>query len=861
MVFSTFDNKARSQRVTAIISALSLEEKAALLAGGDMWSTVGIPRVGLPRIKVTDGPSGARGGTLPGASECSAVHAPSGATLGATWDPVLLERVGAMIGAEARTKAARVLLAPTVNLHRSPLAGRNFECFSEDPVLTGDLAAAYIRGAQSQGVATTVKHYAANDSETERYTTDSIVDERALRELYLVPFERAIQDGGSLGIMTGYNRVNGTWCGEHEWLLRTVLRGDWKFDGFVISDWFAVGSLLGSATAGLDLEMPGTGRAYSGVVAAVADGSLEEKLLDERIAAQLSVWERIGALDDPQEPGPETAIDLPEHRALAREAAAAGTILFTNRDNILPLAATPGSSLAVIGPHAMSPQLGGGGSAQLQAHYRILPLDAITAICNDAVTVTYSRGCEIGSSAPPIDGAMLRCADGSPGLDVLRYDGPAFEGEAISSTTLPNAEWMVVGSFDGTPDDFSARITATFIPLESGTNVLSLIQSGRVRVWLDDELVLDGVENPPPAGTEFFGLGSEELTNTVDLVGGRHYALRIEFSSAHSAILRAFKVGIHASDADALLEQAVVAAANADRCVVFVGTNSEWETEGNDRSTMDLPGRQNELVARVCAANSNTIVVLNTGAPVTLDWLDAPKAVVQAGFGGQEMGNAITDVLFGVTDPGGRLPTTYPVCVEHNPSFGNFPGDNRKMVYGESVLMGYRWYEARKLPVRLPFGHGLSYTTFELSAPVARERDIVEGAPIRVSIDVTNTGTRGGCQVVQAYVAPSTSRLTRPPKELKAFAKVWLDAGETTTVELTFDNRAFAYFDPAEPAFAEILTKQRTMNAFAPSTDNVRTEPGWYIDAGEYRIAVGTSSASIDHEIAVTAPQEIHVPV
>ena len=866
MVFTQLGARKQSQRAAAIIAALTLEEKSRLLAGDDMWSTVGVERVGLPKIKVTDGPSGARGGTLPGASECSAVHAPSGSTLGATWDVVLLERVGAMIGAEARTKTARVLLAPTVNLHRSPLAGRNFECYSEDPALTGDLAAAFIRGAQSQGVATTVKHFAANDSETERYTTNSIVDERTLRELYLVPFERAIKDGGSLGIMTGYNRLNGVWCGEHDWLLSKVLRGDWGFDGFVISDWFAVGSLIGSTRAGLDLEMPGTGRAYAGITEAVERGDLTETLLNERIAAQLRVWEQLGALDDPPEPGPERAVDLPEHRALCREAATAGTILFTNRANALPLDVEALSTLAVIGAHAVTPQLGGGGSAQLQAHYRTIPLDSIRALCADRVDVAFARGCEIGLTASAIQGNVLRCASGAPGLDVVKFDGLDFEGHGDASeptltTTIENAEWMVIGALDGASDgaadNFSARISGTFTPLESGEHVLSLVQSGRVRVWLDDALILDGVENAPPPGTEFFGMGSAELTHSLDLIGGREYALRIEFTSANSVILRAFKLGMRAADADALVDHAIATAAAAATCIVFVGTTAEWETEGNDRPHMELPGRQRELIERVCAANPNTVVVLNSASPVTLDWIDAPKAVVQAGFGGQEMGNAITDVLFGISEPGGRLPTTYPIRVEHNPSFGNFPGDNRAMIYGEGVLIGYRWYEARSLPVRLPFGHGLSYTTFEIGTPQCRVAEIVGDVSIVVSVPVTNTGTRQGCEVVQAYIAPAQSRLTRPPKELKAFAKVSLDPGETTSVELHFDNRAFAYFDSADPEFTELLRRQTVMNAFAPAVANVRTKPGWYVDAGDYTIEIGRSSADITQHVSVTATHEL----
>jgi beta-glucosidase len=357
--------------IDRLVAQLTLEEKAALTAGRDLWSTTPVERVGIPSWKVTDGPNGARGGGLPGSGGTTAVCVPCGSALGATWDPDLVQQVGVMLGQEARTKACRVLLAPTVNIHRSPLAGRNFECYSEDPLLSGKLAAAFIRGVQSQGVATTVKHFAGNEAETHRFTDNSVIDERALREIYLLPFELAVREGGTLGVMTGYNRLNGHFCAEHRDLIKGILRGEWGFDGLVMSDWYAAGSTAGSAGAGLDLEMPGPGRFFgAALAAAVTAGEVDETVLDAQVGRLLSVFERLGALEDP--PVSERGVDLPEHRALARRAATEAFVLLKN-EGVLPWDPATLTTLAVIGPNADRAQLMGGGSAIVNAHYRTLP--------------------------------------------------------------------------------------------------------------------------------------------------------------------------------------------------------------------------------------------------------------------------------------------------------------------------------------------------------------------------------------------------------------------------------------------------------------------------------------------------------
>ncbi len=399
----------------SLVSQLTVEEKASLTAGADFWTTVAVPRLDIPSVTVTDGPNGARGSALLGFGAVTAVCAPCGSALGSTWDVELIERVGVMLGEESRTKAARVLLAPTVNIMRSPLAGRNFECYSEDPLLTGKVAAAFIRGVQSQDVATTVKHFAGNEAEFERHTISSVIDERTLREIYLRPFELAVREGRSLGIMTAYNRLNGAYCTERADLLQGILRDEWGFDGFVVTDWFGAGSTIGAAEAGVDLEMPGSGRFYGpALAAAVLAGEVDESLLDAAVLRLLSVFDRIGALDDP--PGvEEQSIDRPEHRALAREAAVGATVLLTN-DGLLPLDPSALSSIAVIGPNADRAQIMGGGSAALRAHYVVTPLEALRERLEPEVSITLRARLRHRQGGPAPAGRIGRGAGRDAGL-------------------------------------------------------------------------------------------------------------------------------------------------------------------------------------------------------------------------------------------------------------------------------------------------------------------------------------------------------------------------------------------------------------------------------------------------------------
>ena len=568
--------------VDTLITQLTLDEKAALTAGVDFWHLAAVERLGIPSVQVTDGPNGARGSALFGLGDETAVCIPCGSALGATWDPELVERVGGMLGEEALTKTCRVLLAPTVNLHRSPIAGRNFECYSEDPLLSGKTAAAFVRGVQSQGVVTTVKHFAGNDAEFERHSINSVIDARALRELYLVPFELAVREGGALGVMTAYNRLNGPHCSEHAELLTGILRGEWGFEGFVLTDWLSAGTTEGGTAAGLDLEMPGPARFYGAVLAeAVRSGTVDESVLDAQVARLLRVFDRVGALDDPVD-WTSTSVDRPEHRALAREAATSAMVLLRN-DDVLPFDASTIRSLAVLGPNAERPQMMGGGSAKLQAHYRISPLDAFRARLGDAVDVRFARGVDIDRTAPPIDAEFT----------VEFFTGHEWGGEAAATRTYHDGQLLLV---DTPPpgieiDNFSTRAVGRYTPDETGAHTLSMVQiGGRARVLVDGKVVLDGIADPPGPGTEFFGMGSAELEATVELAAGAPVEIVVEFAEHEGFFMRGVKLGHRRPAAPDLLDRAGRGRGDADAVVVIVGTNDDWESEGHDRETMDLPG-------------------------------------------------------------------------------------------------------------------------------------------------------------------------------------------------------------------------------------------------------------------------------
>ncbi|MDW3219994.1 MAG: glycoside hydrolase family 3 N-terminal domain-containing protein [Acidimicrobiales bacterium] len=835
-----------SERIDALLADMDLDDKVAAVTGHDMWHTRPNEKLGIPKMKVTDGPNGARGDGLMGTGARTACI-PSGAALGSTWDPDLVEKLGSLLGEEAAAKRASVLLAPTINLHRSPKGGRNFECYSEDPILTGRLAAAFVRGVQAQGVATTAKHFVANDSEFERNSIDTIVDERTLREMYLVPFEHAVKDGGAWGIMSAYNRLNGTFCSEHEWLLTTVLRDDWGFDGFVVTDWFAARSTAEMANAGLSLEMPGEGRFYGPhLKAAVEAGDVSEDALDAIVLDVLRVMERTGALDGDGD-FTEGTLDRPEDRELIRAAAAAGSVLLRN-DGTLPLDVASLSKVALIGPSAFNAKTMGGGSAKVNAYRATSPLEAFTERLPHA-EVVWEKGSDIDRTTPSIARPLLR---GTARLEY--YDGHFHQGDVLAERETGDLSILAFGA--PTPgvsaEAYSLIARATVVPTITGPHEFRLVQCGRARVLVDGEAVLDATEGEYERGGDYFGMGTVEIPAAIELEAGTPVEVVVEYSSRDSMLLSGFKLGLIAMVEEDLLGRAEALAATSDIAVVVVGTNDDWETEGRDRELWELPGDQPELIRRVSAANPKTVVVLNVGAPHDMSWIDDPAAVLSVGFGGQELGDAVVDMLLGDVEPSGRAPTTIGARYEHFGAYPNYPGDNSVVRYGEGVFSGHRFHDAMAIEPAVPFGYGLGYTTFSMSAPRAAAQ-AAPGDTITVEVDVTNTGDRAGSEVVQVYVEPVDPVIARPVRELKGFRKVTLEPGATETVTIELEARAFAYYDVGDPIWDEL---QEGMPVPADGDGLHRQEPGWWVDAGDYVLRVGRSSRDFAGAATVTLDGE-----
>ncbi len=700
------------QRVKDLLGRMTLEEKASMLAGSGWMESMPIERLGIPAIKMADGPLGVRAwygsSAVTNAANTPKVLStsfPSGVAMAATWDVDLVQREGQAIGQEVKALGRDMILGPTVNINRVPLWGRNFEGYGEDPYLSGRLGVAYIKGVQGEGVIPSVKHFAANNEEFERHRLDEHIDERTLHEIYLPAFKAAV-DAGVWNVMSAYQKVNGTYCAENNYLLTDILKKEFGFKGFVVSDWGSTYSTAPTVNAGMDLEMPGgppakamlssprtilsgnSGTWLEGdkVLAEVKAGHISETRLDDNVSRILRVIFLSGIFDHPHTGGGE--LDTPEQRAVALKGATEGIVLLKNGGALLPLDAAKVKSIAVIGPNAAVARTGGGGSSLVRSKYAIAPLDGIKERAGDGIKVTYALG--VG-----------------------------MEGE------------------DPTQDTPDARAKA--------------------------------------------------------------------------------------------LKEATDAAAAADIAVVVVGRYSKLESEGFDVATMDLPAGQDELIAAVEKANPHTVVVLNTGDPVTMSkWIDTTPALLDMWYGGQEGGHALAAILFGDANPSGKLPVSLPKKFEDSPASGHYPGENLKVDYAEGIYVGYRYYDTKKVEPQFPFGFGLSYTTFEYSDLKLNKIEFAGKNPIRdFTVNVRNTGNRAGAEVVEVYVHDGHSKIDRPVHELKAFGRVELKPGEMKTVQFSLQNPAFSYWSPEKK--------------------------DWAMDPGTFEIQVGASSRDIRLRASVDA--------
>jgi beta-glucosidase len=794
------------------LAQLSLEQKIRLMTGADIWALHPIPEIGLRRLVTSDGPAGVRGETWDERSPSANVPSPT--ALAATWDPVRVERMGRLLASEARRKGVDVLLAPTVNLHRTPFGGRHFECFSEDPELTSMIGTAYVEGLQAEGVAATVKHFVANDSETDRFSVNALVDERVLRELYLVPFERIVA-AGAWAVMAAYNRVNGITMTENP-LVRDLLKREWGFDGVIMSDWYATRSVAAAGEDLLDLAMPGPESPWTeGLLEAVRSGQIPESAVDGHVLRILRLAARVGALDglEPATP-PAQRWSEEELSSELRATSAAGMVLIKN-DGTLPLAASSLKQVAVIGPNAATARTLGGGSATVFPSYVISPLDGLRDALGEGVEIVQAVGVRSSERTEIASAELLRLPDASgPGVEVTFFD--AEDGElgrqqrqaASMMWWGPVQEGLTAGQID-----HLQLATRLRVP-ESGRYSIGASGLGEFRLAIDGEVVVDeAIELPPGADVVEGIMKPPQQHALVDLDAGRDVPLELTYRPTGGATLLGgadvtmLTVQLNVApvlDEEQEFDSAVALAGDSDAVVVVVGTNEEVESEGFDRTNLALPGRQDELVSAVAAVNPRTVVVVNAGAPVLLPWSNEVAAVLVSWFPGQEAGQALGDVLTGAVEPGGRLPVTWPSTEEGVPSVQPVNGE---LPYDEDLLIGYRWYLSSGRDPLFPFGHGLGYTTW------AYEAMAVDGDTVRVS--VRNTGDRLGREVVQLYASRPDSSVARAPRWLVGSAVVDAAAGEAANAVITLGDHNFRHWD-----------------------SSTRT---WTVEPGTYRLHAGHS--------------------
>ncbi len=724
-------------RVSDLLGRMTLDEKIALVHADSKFTTAAIPRLGIPRRWMSDGPHGVREDIGPdtwdaaGRTDDFATWMPVGINLAATWNPDMAQAYGTVIGQEALERGKQIMLGPGVNIMRTPLNGRNYEYFGEDPYLAARMAVGYVHGVQSQGVASCVKHFAGNNQERQRGSIDVEMDERTMREIYLPPFKAAVQEGGALAVMSAYNKFDGQYCSQNDLLLNTILKGEWGFQGLVMSDWSGVHDTRGAVLGGMDLEM-GTVRPYDDYYLArpfregIEKGFYPVALLDDKVRRNLREMFRVGAFDGRGAGSLNTAA----HQAAARQVAEEGIVLLKNQGDALPLDASKIRSIAVIGEDAVQQFASGGQSAGVKAFYEITPLAGLVKRVGPQVDVTFSMG----------------------------YRQPARRGRRPANATGGRP-----AAVPGAADAAGVR----------------------------------RVDAPPPANQP---------------------------------------------DPD-LLERAVRAARLADVAIVIAGLNHSFDSEGSDRLDMKLPYGQDELIRRVAEANPRTIVVLMSGGPVEMSsWLPQVPAVVQAWYPGMEGGNALAGILFGDVNPSGKLPCTFPRQLSDSPAsaLGSYPGSNGVEPYTEGLLVGYRWFDTKKIEPLFPFGYGLSYTRFAYSGlrlvrgPEAKGAS-VEGPVVTAAFEISNVGTRTGGEVAQLYVHQEHSSLPRPLQELKGFRKVFLKPGETQTVTIPLDQSAFAFFDPASH--------------------------GWRSEKGNFTLVIGSSSRDVRLRGVWKLPKTTLVPL
>ena len=772
--------------IKQLIKDLTLEEKIELLSGFDAWQTNKIDRLGIPSIKMSDGPNGVRGD---GNSGKSSACFPCAISIGSSWNLNLINTLGEELASEAKLKDVDVLLGPTINIHRHPLGGRHFECFSEDPFLTGKIAIEYVKGVQSKNIAACLKHFVGNDTEFERYTVSSNIDERTLREIYLLPFEMAIKEANAKVVMSAYNKLNNIYCSSHENLLIEILKDEWGFDGYVVSDWGAARDTVENAIGGLDLEMPGPAKSWGeNLITAINDQAVPEDLINDKVKRILNVASFCKRFEDPIRK-PERDNDSKLKRKLLKDAAQEGMVLLKN-DGILPLKKDI-KSIGIIGPNAEKAQIIGGGSATLVPYYESHPVSSFQNNFSEKTIIKSAKGCHTYRYLPEINKSLTK----ENGFLVEYFNVTDNKNDFISSKVLRGSKFWIFEGFAkdiiGTEDrpDIFVKFSCTYVPDISGEHAFEIFAIGKSKLIINNEEIIDNWTDPLP-GDAFFAHGSSSKRGASNLEKDKSYQIEIQYKFEGN--FPAIYIGCQPPDKNDLLDEALNIVKEVDEVILLVGTNSDWETEGNDRVDFNLPGEQNTLIEKVLEINPNAIIVLNTGSPVDMPWVNKAKSILQSWYAGQEYGDALFEILTGLVNPSGKLPTTFPKHIKDTPAYSCYPGENLQMSYDEKLLIGYKWYDRKKIEPLFHFGHGLSYTNFEYSNLRISNSDKNN---FTCSFNIENVGDISGFEISQCYISFMDCDEDEPIKKLQGFDKTYINSGEIKKIEICLDSKSFSTWD------------------------------------------------------------------
>ncbi len=796
------------KRVEDLLPRLTLEEKLSLIHGdaliGTSMDTAAIERLGIPRFSMTDGPNGARWG------ESTAF--PTGVNMASTWNEPLIKKLGVALARETLAKGRNVILGPCICIHRVPFGGRNFESFSEDPYLTSRISVGYIQGVQSMHVVATPKHYAANNQEIERGTISVEIDERTLQEIYLPHFKASVQEGGALAVMCSYNKINGVWACENKHMLEDILKKDWGYKGLVMSDWGAAHSTLGNAMNGLDIEMPTGAFMGEALMKEIKAGNVPVSVIDEKVRRNLRVMFLSGIFDGKSKGDPKWTDDKID-RGTALDVARESIILLKNNGGILPLKRGKIKNVAIIGPNAAVAQVGGGGSSAITPIHAVSPLEGLTKLVGKEVNLQYALGCDVSTNEDYqlIPDKYLTPTGGKPGETGLtaKYFNKNLDGEVALTRVEKNANvnWRAVEP----PKEidrgkFAVRWLGKLTPPVTGTYKFVIINNAEAHFYINGKAKI----------TSWAFDNQKSKSIKMDLEAGKTYDIKFEYISTNWDSVA--KLGWVPPGWNPRTEAADLAA-KSDVAIVFAGIDASIEGEGHDHD-IELPGRQNELIKTVVAANPKTIVVLIGGTPFMLNqWLDKVPVLVEAWYPGEEMGTALAEILFGDVNPSGKLTITWPNKWEEMPAYGNYPGKDGKVYYAEGIFNGYRYYDTKGIKPLFPFGFGLSYTTFQYSGLKLSKKSMKAGDKIQVSFTVKNTGKVAGKEAVQLYISDLKSSVPRPVQELKGISKVSLKPGESKKVVLTIDKSSLSFFDP--------------------------NKNKWVAEPGQFEVRVGASSRDI----------------